>query len=121
MSTTTQRLTVTHPYWVAGLLLVILSVILIGFDLGVLARCGAGEGVCFDVATHRTSDGALVAFFVLFVIGVVLLLYTGGESVTTQTSPANPPVTIVQSAPMAAAPVASSPPTQTNVTVNPPR
>ncbi|HEV2317464.1 MAG TPA: hypothetical protein VGV89_07820 [Thermoplasmata archaeon] len=117
---TTTRLSVTHPYWGAGLIIVILAIILIGFDLGVLARCGGGEGVCFDPATHRTSDGALVAFFVLFVIGVVLIVYTGGESVTTQSPPNNPPVTIVQPAPIAAAPVAS-PAGQTNINVNPPR
>jgi hypothetical protein len=114
MRTTTQRLSVTHPYQGIGIALIVVSLILIGIGIGVFARCGNEEGVCFDVATHGTSDGALVGFFVLFVIGVALAMYSAGSVAVTRTEspPAAPPQVTVVSAP-------ASPPA-TVVTVNPP-
>ena len=93
-TTTTQRVTVDHPFWGLGLLLVVGAVLLAAFDLGVLARCGGGEGLCFDMADHALSDAALVAFLVIFFLGLALLLYTGATSATMTTTsppPARPP------------------------------
>ena len=112
MSTTTQRVSAEHPYQTLGIILVILALILVAFDLGVLARCGGGSGVCFDTSSHGTSDAALVGFFLVFVIGLVMIMYTESSSSVTSTrdSPSN--VTVVAPAP--------SPPS-TTVTVSPPR
>jgi hypothetical protein len=117
MTTTTTHLKVEHPYRGLGLFLVIVSLILVAFDVGVLARCGGGEGVCFDDTTHATSDAALVAFFVLFVLGLMLVVYSAGEVVSTmRTNPTPPPAT----PPVAVVTVPQSPPpATTNVTVNP--
>jgi hypothetical protein len=128
MSTSTQRTTVDHPYQGFGIVLMVLAVILVAFDLGVLARCGQGSGVCFDTSSHGTSDAALVGFFVLFFIGLMLLVYTeAGSSVTRTESPrASPPVMIVNPAsapaptPVTVVAPASSP-TPAMVTVNAPR
>jgi hypothetical protein len=111
-----QTISVSHPYRGLGLALIIVSLVLIAFDIGVLARCGAGEGICFDIASHGTSVGALVAFFVLFVVGVMLLTYAGTTTSTVVSPPpASPaPVTVV-----VPPPPAPSPP-GTTVTVNPP-
>jgi hypothetical protein len=106
----------------------IIALVMVAFDLGVLARCGGGSGVCFDTATHATTDAALIGFFVLFIIGLMLILYTEAGSSTTRTESAPrsaPQVTIVN--PPAAAPATSisvntpapaAPPTR--VTVNSP-
>jgi hypothetical protein len=128
MSTTTQRTTVDHPYWGVGVALMIVAVILVGFDLGVLARCGQGEGVCFDTSSHGTSDAALVGFFILFFIGLSLVMYAdSGSSVTrTESAPRAPQVTVVNPA-AAPAPAtinvtaAAPAPAPSMVTVNAPR
>ena len=119
-SSTTEQVQLDHPYKVPGALLVIASLILIAFDIGYLETCGNGHGVCVDFTTHRVGTEALVAFFVIFVLGVVMLLYTGASSTmttqTTATPPAAPPpqspVTVVN-------PPAQSAPATVNVT--PPR
>ena len=96
-----------------GIILVILALILVAFDLGVLARCGGGTGVCFDTSSHGTSDAALVGFFLVFIIGLVMIMYTESSSSVTQTRDSPPNVTVVS--PVAPAPVG------TTVTVSPPR
>jgi hypothetical protein len=114
MATTTQRTTVEHPYLAAGILLMLVALVLMAFDLGVLARCGGGEGICFDVASHGTSDAALVAFIVLFFVGILLVMFTeSGSTVTrTESAPRAPPqVTVVT--PAAA-------PAPANITINTP-
>ena len=132
MTTTTQRLTEEHPYWGAGVVLIVLSLGLVAFGLGVLARCGQGEGVCFDTATHGTSDAALVGFFLLFVIGIALVVFGEGTVTTTRSeSPRAPPaqVNVITPVPAPVAPApatfvintaAPSPP-PTTVTVTTPR
>lgn len=121
---------IDHPYRAAGAVLIVLGVILIAFDLGVLARCGNGEGLCFDVASHGTSDAGLVLFFVLFMVGVALLVYGRGTSSTyTRTdppaaAPAVSPVTVVNTQPVQREVYVASPAPQaptTVVTVTPPR
>ena len=115
-TTTSGRVSVEHPFTVPGVLLVLVALVLIAFDLGVLARCGQGEGLCFDVATHGTSDAALVGFFVLFIIGIVLVMYTEASASVTRSGPdpVAAQVTVVSPAP-------TPPPAQTVVTVTPPR
>ena len=113
MATTTQRTTVTHPYSTLGVIVMIAALVLVAFDLGILARCGAGEGLCFDAATHGTSDGALVAFFILFFVGLTLVLYTDtGTSVTRSESPrpSAPQVLVVNPAAPASVTVNANPP-----------
>jgi hypothetical protein len=111
MTTITQRVNAEHPYQAVGIVLLILALILVAFDLGVLARCGQGEGLCFDTSTHGTSDAALVGFFVLLVIGVALIMYTEASSSVSTTRDSPPNVTVVNPAPT---------PTPTMVTVNTP-
>jgi hypothetical protein len=111
MPSTTQRLTEEHPYVGAGVVLIILSLGLIAFGLGVLAQCGHGSGVCFDPATHATSDGALVGFFVLLIIGVAMVLYQEGSVTTTRTDSPPAPTPQVNVITPAAAPIAPAPTT----------
>jgi hypothetical protein len=113
MSTTTQRTSVEHPYQIMGIIVMIAALVLVAFDLGVLAQCGAGHGVCFDTATHATSDAALVGFFVLFFVGLILVMYSeSSSSVTRSESPPRAPAQVTVVTPAAPAPVAPS------VTVN---
>jgi len=130
MATTTQRLSEEHPYWGVGVALIVISLAFIAFGLGVLARCGGGNGVCFDPSTHGTSDAALVGFFLMFVVGVGLTVYSEGTvtSTRTETPPAPPTQINVTAAPAPAAPtttfvVAPQPasPPPTSVTVVTPR
>jgi hypothetical protein len=118
-STTREEVQLRHPYKVPGVILVIASLILIAYDLGTLEACGGGRGVCVDFTTHRVGTAALIVFFILFIIGVIMIIYTGASStVTTQATRApDPPasVTIVNPGPP------SPPPQSTNVNVNPPR
>jgi hypothetical protein len=123
-NTTTQAVSLEHPYKIPGAIVVVLSLVLIAFDLGVLESCGRGTGICVDWGTHRVGTAALIVFFVLFVVGVVMILYTGASttlsSVTTRVAPATPPTP----PPTAVTVVAPSPPvssTPTTVNVNPPR
>jgi hypothetical protein len=120
-STTTQQVSLEHPYKVVGVVTVVASLILIAFDFGFLESCGAGHGICVDWGTHRVGTAALIAFFILFLIGVVLIIYTGASStVSTQTTrirpepPAPSPV-------VAFVPPVASPPSSTTVNVTPPR
>jgi len=86
MSTTTNtRVDLDHPYWGAGLVMVLLSFGILAFSLGVLARCGHGTGLCFDTATHSSGDAGLVAFVVVLIIGVALMVTSGTASVMTRT------------------------------------
>jgi len=121
-NTTTQQVSLEHPYKVPGILLMVVSVIVIAFDLGALETCGHGTGICVDWATHRAATAALIVFFILFMVGIVLIVYTGASttirSVTTrvpsESPPAPPPVTVV-------APSSAPPSSPTTVNVNPPR
>ena len=128
MTTTTQRVSAEHPYQSLGIVLVILALILVAFDLGVLARCGGGEGLCFDTSSHGTSDAALVAFFLVFVTGLILIMYTESTSSVTRTNDPvqRPPQVMVVNPPPTPSPtvirVMNSPPPQpTTVTISPPR
>jgi hypothetical protein len=123
LSRTTQEVSLEHPYKAPGAFLVVASMILIAIDLGYFETCGNGTGICLDWATHRLGVSALVGFFLVFMIGVVLIVYTGASStVSTQTtrvppvnSPAAPATVTVVTAP------APPPPAGTTVTVTPPR
>lgn len=124
MNTSTQEVRLDHPYKVAGIILVVLSLVFIAVDLGALEGCGNGTGVCVDWATHRVATAALVLFFILFMVGVIMIIYTGASStvssVTTRVPPASPP----PSAPPAVTVVAAAPapaPPSTTINVNPPR
>jgi hypothetical protein len=111
MSTITKtQVDLEHPYRAAGVIMVLLSLVVLAFSLGVLARCGGGEGVCFDTATHASGDAGLVIFVLTFIIGVALIAYTGSTAsfqtrsrTPTAPAPAAPAVTNVfpQSAPAA--------------------
>jgi hypothetical protein len=71
---------------------VTVSLLLIAFDLGYLESCGNGSGVCVDFSSHRVGTTALIGFFILFVIGIVMIIYTGASStLTTQTTATPPP------------------------------
>jgi hypothetical protein len=86
MSTTTNtRVELDHPYWGAGLVAVLVSFGILAYSLGVLARCGHGTGLCFDTATHSAGDAGLVAFIVVFIIGVALMVTTGSAAIQTRT------------------------------------
>jgi hypothetical protein len=92
MSTTTNtRVDLDHPYWGAGVVAVLLSFGILAFSIGVLARCGGGSGLCFDTASHASGDAGLVAFVVVFIIGIALMVTTGTASVMTRTRTAEPP------------------------------
>lgn len=112
MSTITRtQVDLEHPYRAAGVILLVLSFVVLAFSLGVLARCGGGEGLCFDTATHGAGDAGLVVFVITFILGVALLMYTGSTaSMTTRTrtptppAPAAPSVTNIYSQPAAPAP-----------------
>jgi hypothetical protein len=82
MSTTitNTRVDLEHPYRVAGIILVVLSFVILAFSLGVLARCGGGEGLCFDTSGHAAGDAGLVLFVITFIIGVALMAYTGSTA-----------------------------------------
>jgi hypothetical protein len=125
VSKTTEQVQLEHPYKVPGALLVIVSLVLIAFDLGFLESCGNGSGVCVDFTSHRVGTAALIGFFILFVIGVVLIIYTGASStLTTQTTSTPPPSPLPQPAQSAGTVVTSSGPPagpSTTVNVTPPR
>jgi hypothetical protein len=115
-SITTTNVDLEHPYRGAGIVAVVLSIGVLAFSLGFLARCGGGKGLCFDFATHASGDLGLIAFLLLFIIGVALIVYTGSTaSFATRTKTPAPPAPPVQSTtnvfPQAAAPQ----PTVTNV------
>jgi hypothetical protein len=117
-STTRQQVSLEHPYQALGIVTVIGSLILIAFDLGVLESCGDGHGICLDWASHRVGDAALVGFFILFLMGVVLIIYTGASTtVTTQTTRIPPEPRPV----IAIAPAVTPPSAGTTVNVTPPR
>lgn len=128
--TTTTRVDLEHPYRIAGIILILLSFVILAFSLGVLARCGAGEGVCFDTATHGAGDAGLVLFVIVFIIGVACVMYTGSTaSITSRVRPAPAP-TVTNVYPQAAAPQpavtnvypqAPAAPGPTTVVVTPPR
>jgi hypothetical protein len=114
--TTNTRVNLEHPYRTAGIILVLLSFVMLAFSLGVLARCGHGEGLCFDTASHAAGDAGLAVFVIVFIIGIACMTYTGSiASFTTRTQPATAPVaaapTVTNVYPQAAAPQ----PTVTNV------
>jgi hypothetical protein len=88
-TTTTTNVNLEHPYRTGGIVAVLLSVGILAYSLGVLARCGMGHGVCFDTATHAAGDAGLVAFFVTFIIGVALIVSTG-DTASFQTKPRAP-------------------------------
>jgi hypothetical protein len=114
---TSSEMRLEHPYLGAGIVVIVLSLALVALDLGVLARCGGGGkvGVCFDPATHGLSDVALVAFFILFIIGLMMVMYTGAsETVTSETQRTSPPP-----APTVVVASASPPATTVNVTPAP--
>ncbi|HEV8049367.1 MAG TPA: hypothetical protein VGP88_02110 [Thermoplasmata archaeon] len=122
VSKTTQEVQLEHPYKVPGALLVIVSLVFIAFDIGYLETCGNGTGVCLDWTSHKVGTAALVGFFVLFVIGVVLILYTGASStMTTQTTRVPPATPAAPAAVTVVTPAAPPPPSGTTVTVTPPR
>jgi hypothetical protein len=122
VSKTTQEVQLEHPYKIPGALLVIVSLVFIAFDIGYLETCGNGTGVCLDWTSHKVGTAALVGFFVLFVIGVVLILYTGASStMTTQTTRVPPATPAAPAAVTVVTPAAPPPPSGTTVTVTPPR
>jgi hypothetical protein len=122
-STTRQEVSLDHPYKVLGVVTVIASLILIAFDLGVLESCGAGHGICLDWGTHRVGDAALVAFFILFLVGVLLIVYTGASTtVSTHTTRVPPEPERPASQPVVAFVSPAAPPVPgTTVNVTPPR
>ncbi|MGC2033975.1 MAG: hypothetical protein WA761_00845 [Thermoplasmata archaeon] len=120
-TTTRQSFRVDHPYWIAGVVVIVISFIILAFDLGTLYRCGHGNGICISGTGHTTGEIGLLVFAIVFIIGIVLVMYTAASAVTTQTTTpvvqpvvSSPPVTIVPPA----APPTSAP---TTVNVNPPR
>jgi uncharacterized iron-regulated membrane protein len=116
-TTTRESFTIDHPYWIAGVGLLVLSFVLLAFDLGTLYRCGGGNGVCLTSSGHTTGEIGLLLFGIVFIIGIVLVLYTGASAVTTQTT--TPVVQPVVSQPsVVVVPTqspASAPPTTVNV------
>jgi hypothetical protein len=107
--TTNTRVALEHPYRVAGILLILLSFVVLAFSLGVLARCGAGEGVCFDTSSHAAGDAGLAIFVIVFIIGIACLVYTGSVatfSTSTRVAPPSAPSTptVTNIYPQAAAP-----------------
>jgi hypothetical protein len=132
-TTTNTSVDLEHPYWGVGLVLVLISAGILAFSLGVLARCGGGNGICLSPSTHASGDAGLVAFVVLFIIGIALIATTGlARPVTTQTTTRAPPSPSVTNVFPAAAPAAPQPavtnvysappaqPTTTKVIVTPP-
>jgi hypothetical protein len=97
--TTSTRVELEQPYRVVGIIMVLASFVILAFTLGVLARCGGGEGVCFDFATHSGGDAGLILFVITLIVGVALIAYTGSAtSVVTRTeteAPAAPSTTVV--------------------------
>jgi hypothetical protein len=92
METVTRtRVELEHPYQTAGIIVVILSLVVFAFSLGVLNRCGNGTGVCFDVSGHAAGDAGLVLFIVLLIIGVALIAYTGSAQAFTTRTQSRPP------------------------------
>ncbi|HEV8050373.1 MAG TPA: hypothetical protein VGP88_07245 [Thermoplasmata archaeon] len=120
MSTTTTRTRVDleHPYRIAGIIIVILSLFVLAFTLGALERCGGGTGLCIDPTTHAAGDGGLVVFVISFIIGVALIAYTGAAASITSRTPSAPapraaPSTVTNVFPQTA--VAAPQPAVTNV------
>src|SRR5580658_3422621 len=96
MSTTTNTsVELDHPYWGAGLIAILASFGVLAFALGVLDRCGGGSGICFSPATHASGDAGLVAFVILFIVGVALIATTGTGAITTQSTRRDPPTPAV--------------------------
>jgi hypothetical protein len=93
---TRTQVDLEHPYRVAGIIMVLLSFVVLAFSLGVLARCGGGEGLCFDTSTHGAGDAGLVIFVITFIVGVAFIAYTGDTaSFTQRTETPRPAVTNV--------------------------
>ena len=53
-TTTRQSFRVDHPYWIAGVVVIVISFIILAFDLGTLYRCGHGNGSC--ISGYRSYD-----------------------------------------------------------------
>jgi hypothetical protein len=110
MSTiTTTRVNLEHPYQVGGIIMIVLSFLILAFSLGVLARCGGGEGLCFDTSGHAAGDAGLVIFVITFIIGVALIAYTGdtasfNQRTRTPETPAPQTPSVTNVYPQAAAP-----------------
>ncbi|MHB8352340.1 MAG: hypothetical protein ACYDFT_06625, partial [Thermoplasmata archaeon] len=84
-TTTNTDVELEHSYWGAGLVLILASLGVLAFSLGVLNRCGGGSGVCFSPATHASGDAGLILFVVLFIIGIALIATTSSAgAITTQ-------------------------------------
>jgi hypothetical protein len=100
---TRTNVNLEHPYRTIGIIVVLLSFGVLAFSLGVLARCGGGEGLCLDAPTHGAADAGLVTFVVTFVIGIALIAYTGATASFQTTTPtpkaATPTVTNVYAQP----------------------
>src|SRR4029077_14311572 len=126
-NTVTQEVVLEHPYKTPGALMVLASLVLIAFDLGVLESCGNGTGICVDWASPRVATAALVLFFILFMVGVVMIIYTGASSTmsstTTRVAPPPPPPTPAAAPPAVTVvtPSSATPPAPTTINVNPPR
>ncbi|MFZ0891874.1 MAG: hypothetical protein WB778_10205 [Thermoplasmata archaeon] len=107
--TTENRVELEQPYRAVGIFMAVVSFIILGFTLGVLARCGGGSGVCFDPSTHAAGAAGLVLFVIFLIIGVALIAYTGSATTfSTRTSipevptpPASTTVVLPQAAVMA--------------------
>jgi hypothetical protein len=115
-TTTNTSVELEHPYWGAGLVAVILSFGVLAFALGVLDRCGGGTGICISPSTHASGDAGLIAFVILFIVGVALIATTGSGQVRTQTTRRDPPAPAVTNVfPAAATPTPAPTVTTTNV------
>jgi hypothetical protein len=107
---TNTRVELEHPYRIAGIISVLVSFVILGFTLGVLARCGGGRGICLDPTSHAAGDAGLLLFIVFFIVGIAMIVYSGSTGwMTTRTEspkPAAPAVTnVFPAAPASAPPV----------------
>jgi hypothetical protein len=117
---TSTTVELEHPYRVGGAILALVSFAILAFSLGFLSRCAEGRGLCFDTQGHAAGDAGLVAFILVFIIGVALMAYTGSTaSFTTRTKTPEavvaPTASVTNVYPQAALPPPTLPPTVTNV------
>ncbi len=113
-SMSSSRVDMGHPYQAIGVLLIVVAFGILAFSLGVLARCGGGTGVCFDIKSHASGDAGLILFVIALIAGVACLAATGSEAIvttrtrTTEAPAAAPSVTNVFPQPTTPAPVVTN-------------
>ncbi len=68
-----------RPFRGLGLGVVVAALVGLAFVLAFFVLCDSGRTVCFDTATHLSSDYAVLGFLLLFLVGIGLMTFPSEE------------------------------------------